>query len=159
MHSDHFAGMIEGMIKFNNSIVFDFSEKTETKRCYPKKVIKYFLDSIHHQVRFFRRMSVKNINVLYFEETEDLSQLEFLLLLDFLTSEGRQDSEIEQDMAARLCDDLKNAKLDIITKLMIVLFMTHFDSNNLGYDDFVNQDRFYSLYCINYNIFYFTINV
>ena len=45
-------------------------------------------------------------------------------------------------MATRLCDDLKKAKLDIITKLMIVLFMTNFDSNDLGYDDFVSQDRF-----------------
>ena len=44
-------------------------------------------------------------------------------------------------MAGRLCDDLKKAKVDIITKLMIVLFMTHFDSDDLHYDDFVRQDR------------------
>ena len=44
-------------------------------------------------------------------------------------------------MAGRLCDDLKKAKLDIVTKLMIVLFMTHFDSDELHYDDFVRQDR------------------
>ena len=50
-----------------------------------------------------------------------------VIVLDFLTSEGRQDSELEQDMAKRLCDDLKKANLDLITKLMIVLFMKNFD--------------------------------
>ena len=44
-------------------------------------------------------------------------------------------------MAARLCDDLKKAKLDIVTMLVIVLFMTHFDSDDLGYADFVSQER------------------
>ena len=67
--------------------------------------------------------------------------LELLLLLDFLTSEGRQDSEFEQDMAKRVCNDLKEAKLGIVTNLMIVLFMAHFDSDDLGYADFVCQDR------------------
>ena len=50
MHSDFYADMIAGMAKFNDPLVFDYSEKTETKRCYPKKVIKYFLDSLHLQV-------------------------------------------------------------------------------------------------------------
>ena len=61
-------------------------------------------------------------------------------MLDFLQSEGRQDSELEQEMAERLCDDLKKAKLDLITKLMIALFMTNFDRDDLGYGDFVGQD-------------------
>ena len=42
-------------------------------------------------------------------------------------------------MAERLCEDLKKAKLDIVTKLMIILFMTNFDDDNLGYADFVSQ--------------------
>ena len=46
-------------------------------------------------------------------------------------------------MVSRLCDDLKKAKLDIVTKLMIVLFMSHFDckADALGYADFVSQER------------------
>ena len=139
MLSDHFADMIDGMTKFNNPIVFDFSKtnKTRTKRAYPKKVIKYFLDCIHLQVGFY----FSTVLIFPGQETEELNLLELLLLLDFLTSEGRQDSEFEQDMAKRLCDDLKKAKLDIVTNLMIVLFMTHFDSDDLGYADFVCQDR------------------
>ena len=43
-------------------------------------------------------------------------------------------------MAERLCDDLKQAKLDVITKLMIVLFMTNFDGDDLGYGEFVGQE-------------------
>ena len=60
--------------------------------------------------------------------------------MDFLTSEGRQDSEFEQEMAERLCNDLKEAKLDLVTKLMIVLFMSNFDRDDLGYGEFVGQD-------------------
>ena len=74
------------------------------------------------------------------QETEQLNQLELLRLLDFLTSEGRQDSELEQEMAKRLCDDLKQAKLDLVSKLMIVLFMSNFDRDDLGYGEFVGQD-------------------
>ena len=72
--------------------------------------------------------------------TEELDQLELLLLLDFLTSEGRQLSEYEQEMAEELCDDLKKAKLDIISMMMIVLFMNNFDAGDLGYANFVSQD-------------------
>ena len=60
--------------------------------------------------------------------------------MDFLTSEGRQDSEFEQEMAKRLCDDLKVAKLDLITQLMIVLFMTNFDRDDLGYGEFIGTE-------------------
>ena len=52
--SDHFAGMIAGMMKRNEEIVFDFSERTLTKRGYPTKVIKYFLDELHLQVNIFQ---------------------------------------------------------------------------------------------------------
>ena len=78
--------------------------------------------------------------IIFSQETEELEQLELLLLLDFLTSEGRQLSEYEQEMAEALCDDLKKAKLDVVSKLMIVLFMNNFDSDDLGYADFVSQD-------------------
>ena len=44
-------------------------------------------------------------------------------------------------MAKRLCDDLKKANLDLITKLMIVLFMKNFDGGDLGYGEFVGQVR------------------
>ena len=43
-------------------------------------------------------------------------------------------------MAEALCDDLKKAKLDVVSMLMIVLFMNNFDSDDLGYADFVSQD-------------------
>ena len=44
-------------------------------------------------------------------------------------------------MAARLCGDLKKARLDDVTMLIIVLFISHFDFGDLGYADFVSQDR------------------
>ena len=61
MHSDFWADMICGATKFSNNFEFDFSEKTETKRAYPKKVIKYFLDSLHLQVRSTQKSNVSII--------------------------------------------------------------------------------------------------
>ena len=57
MLSDFWAKMLGGAAKFNNTFEFDFSEKTATKRAYPKKVIKYFLDSLHLQVKFNQTFS------------------------------------------------------------------------------------------------------
>ena len=55
-------------------------------------------------------------------------------------------------MAARLGDDLKRARLDVVTKLMIVLFISHFDSDDLGYADFVSQKRIIIGSLILYNL-------
>ena len=97
MLSDFWCKMIGGAIKFNNPIEFDFSVKTKTSKCYPKQVIKTYLDYVH------------------LAATDEVDLLDLLLLLDFLNSEGRQSSEFEQELATRVCNDLIQMDLGMET--------------------------------------------
>ena len=108
MLSDFWTDMIVGIQKFGQPISFDFSTKSITTKCYPKKVIKYFLDSIH------------------LAACDELELLDVLLVLDFLKSEGRQNSELEQNMVEVLFDGLENMDFNLDTQLLIVLFMDNF---------------------------------
>ena len=108
MLSDFWTDMIVGTQKFGQSISFDFSTKSITAKCYPKKVIKYFLDSIH------------------LAACDELELLDVLLVLDFLKSEGRQDSELEQGIVQILFDGLQEMNFDLGTQLLIALFMEYF---------------------------------
>ena len=121
MLSDFWTAMIGGATRFDQPMVFDFSKRTKTSKCYPKKTIKFFLDSIH------------------FTATDEMGLLDILLVLDFLNSEGRQDSEFEQDMAKRLIEDLKKMSFSVETQLLIVLFMKNFDKQDEDYVQFVKS--------------------
>ena len=117
MLSDFWCGLIGGAIKFNNPTVFDFSVKTKTSKCYPKHVIKTYLDYVH------------------LAGMDEVDLLDLLLLLDFLNSEGRQSSEFEQELATRFCNDLIKMDYEMETKLMILQFMESFDSSMEKKDD------------------------
>ena len=88
----------------------------------PKKIIKLFLDTLHSATR------------------DELSLLFDLLVLEFLITEGRQDSELEQQLSERLIEDLKKMKFDLATKLVIALFMQSYHGSSDSYYDFVAQD-------------------
>merc|ERR1711935_219868 len=47
MLSDFWCGQIGGAIKFNNPMEFDFTTNTPTSKCFPKQVIKTYLDFVH----------------------------------------------------------------------------------------------------------------
>ena len=117
MLSDFWCGLIGGAIKFNNPTVFNFSVKTKSSKCYPKHVIKTYLDYVH------------------LAAMDEVDLLDLLLLLDFLNSEGRQRSEFEQELATRVCNDLIQMDFDLETKLMILKFMESFDSSMEINDD------------------------
>ena len=117
MLSDFWCRIIGGAIKFSNPIVFDFTTKTPTSKCYPKQVIKTYLDYIH------------------LADTDELDLLDLLLLLDFLNSGGRQESEFEQELAGLVYNDLIEMNYGMDTKLMIFQFMKSFDSSIKNSDD------------------------
>jgi len=116
--------MIGGAVKFDNPTSFDFSTKSPSSKCYPKRIIKLFLDYVH------------------LAALSDATLLDVLLLLDLLNSAGRQDSEYEQELAKSLCNDLIKKKFGLETKLVILHFMKSFDSQNtlVQYAAFVEPD-------------------
>ena len=66
---------------------------------------------------------------------DDASLLNVLLLLDFLNSHGRQHSAYEQQLALDLCKDLMDVNYGLDTKLLILHFMTSFDSSTEDNND------------------------
>ena len=110
-------------------VVFDHSNENlsaDVNR-FPKKVIKFFLDCVHQK------------------PADDLSLLEKMQFITFLTSEGRQDSQMEKRMAQLTLADLKDKQYDRGTNLMILICLQSLDTDWVFFSYFRNAGEVLSI--------------
>jgi len=113
--SDFYDEQITARKNFDpeKTVVFDHSNENPSAvvKPFPTKVIKHFLDCIHQQFDDY------------------LSLLEKMQFISFLTSEGRQDSQMEKHMAEIVLAGLKELQYGRGTTLTILVYLQSLDTD------------------------------
>lgn len=125
--SDFYDAMITAQKNFDpqKPVTFDHSSENPSKvaKPFPKKIIKFFLDSTHQQRR------------------DTLSLLEMLQLMEFLSSEGRQKSTLEIELARRTLAKLKSYNYGCGTNLAILVYLQSLEDETAFSRFLVNADN------------------
>ena len=132
--SDFYHDQIKARKNFDSAkpLVFDYSN--EGAHPFPKNVVKFYLDSIH-QANYDK----------YTYGLSGLSLLEKMLFLDFATTEGRQDSEVEKQLHRAVLLDLKGQRYDWGMNLTILIFMQNLDIDYIFWSYLQNCPNLFSI--------------